>query len=46
LLGAHLDQSVRDQAESEVKAELDEAVGFARSSAFPDPSEALDDVYA
>ena len=46
VLGAHLGQSALAQAETEVKAELDEAVEFARTSPFPDPSEALDDVYA
>jgi TPP-dependent pyruvate/acetoin dehydrogenase alpha subunit len=32
--------------EAEVKAELDDAVEFARSSPYPSPEEALEDVYA
>ena len=32
--------------EAEVKAELDEAVEFARSSPYPDPADALEHVYA
>ena len=34
------------ELESEVRAELDDAVEFARSSPQPDPAEALEDIYA
>ena len=35
-----------EQLEDEVEAELDDAVEFARTSPFPDPAEAFEDVYA
>jgi len=34
------------QLEADVKAELDDAVEFARNSPFPEPSDAMADVYA
>jgi TPP-dependent pyruvate/acetoin dehydrogenase alpha subunit len=46
VLGAHLTEAVHEQAEDEVRAELDDAVEFARSSPFPDPAAAFEDVYA
>jgi TPP-dependent pyruvate/acetoin dehydrogenase alpha subunit len=44
--GAHLEQAALEQLEADVRAELDDAVEFARSSPLPDPSEALEGVYA
>jgi TPP-dependent pyruvate/acetoin dehydrogenase alpha subunit len=46
VLAARLDEETVARLEAEVKAELDEAVEFARSSAYPDPADALEDVYA
>jgi TPP-dependent pyruvate/acetoin dehydrogenase alpha subunit len=46
VLGARLEQAVLEQLETDVRAELDDAVEFARSSPAPDPSEALEGVYA
>jgi TPP-dependent pyruvate/acetoin dehydrogenase alpha subunit len=46
LLGSSLGQEDLDEAEAGVKAELDDAVEFARVSPYPSPEEALDDVYA
>jgi TPP-dependent pyruvate/acetoin dehydrogenase alpha subunit len=46
VLGAHLDEATLEQLEAEVKAELDDAVEFARNSPFPEPDEALVGVYA
>lgn len=46
VLGAHLDEAATVSLEAEVRAELDDAVEFARQSPFPDPAEAFDDVYA
>jgi pyruvate dehydrogenase E1 component alpha subunit len=46
LAGAGLDDAVRERIDAEVEDALDDAVGFARASAFPDPEEALDFVYA
>lgn len=46
VLGANLGPEATGEAEAEVKAELDDAVEFARQSPYPDPEEALDDVYA
>jgi TPP-dependent pyruvate/acetoin dehydrogenase alpha subunit len=43
--GARLEEAVRDRLETEVRAELDAAVEFARSSPFPEPDEALAGVY-
>jgi pyruvate dehydrogenase E1 component alpha subunit len=46
LAGAALDDEVRERIDAEVEDALDDAVAFARASAFPDPEEALDLVYA
>jgi TPP-dependent pyruvate/acetoin dehydrogenase alpha subunit len=46
LLEAQLPQAEIERAEEEVRAELDEAVEFARTSPFPDPRAAFEDVYA
>jgi TPP-dependent pyruvate/acetoin dehydrogenase alpha subunit len=46
VLGAKLDANIVEQIESDVRAELDDAVEFAGNSPFPDPAEALEDVYA
>jgi pyruvate dehydrogenase E1 component alpha subunit len=44
--GARLDEATIERLEADVKAELDDAVEFARSSPMPDPEDALADVYA
>jgi TPP-dependent pyruvate/acetoin dehydrogenase alpha subunit len=44
--GARLEAGVVDRLEAEVKAELDDAVDFARQSPLPEPDHAFDDVYA
>jgi pyruvate dehydrogenase E1 component alpha subunit len=41
-----LSREERAKVEAEVEATLDEAVAFARASKFPDPSKALDGMYA
>ena len=46
VLGATLGQAKVADLEAQVKAELDDAVQFARDSEYPSPEEALDDVYA
>ena len=46
VLGATLPAPLLDALEEEVRAELDDAVEFARNSPLPDPSEAFKDVYA
>jgi TPP-dependent pyruvate/acetoin dehydrogenase alpha subunit len=46
VLAARLDEETVARLEAEVKAELDEAVEFARSSPYPDPADALEHVYA
>ena len=46
VLRPHLDDATEERLEAEVKAELDDAVEFARSSPYPSPEEALEDVYA
>jgi TPP-dependent pyruvate/acetoin dehydrogenase alpha subunit len=46
VLGAKLPPDALEQAEADVHAELDDAVEFARSSPYPDPRTALEDVYA
>jgi len=46
VLGPVLAPDAAEQAELDVKAELDDAVEFARSSPFPAGEEAFDDVYA
>ena len=46
VLRHHLDDATEERLEAEVKAELDDAVEFARSSPYPSPEEALEDVYA
>jgi pyruvate dehydrogenase E1 component alpha subunit len=46
VLRPHLDDATEQRLEAEVKAELDDAVEFARSSPYPSPEEALEDVYA
>ena len=46
VIGARLDEAALAELESEVRAELDDAVEFARSSPQPDPAEALEDIYA
>ena len=46
VLGASLDEDVLGRLEAGVKAELDDAVEFARNSPFPEPSDATEDVYA
>jgi TPP-dependent pyruvate/acetoin dehydrogenase alpha subunit len=45
VLGASLDAAVLERLEGDVRAELDEAVEFARSSPLPGPEEALVGVY-
>ena len=40
------DQAEIDQMEDEIKAQIDEAVEFARESPYPDPSELFDDMFA
>ena len=35
-----------DELDAEIKAEVDEAVAFARNSDFPDPSAAYEDLYS
>jgi acetoin:2,6-dichlorophenolindophenol oxidoreductase subunit alpha len=44
--GSRLGDALRERIDNEVEGLLDEAVEFARVSARPDPSEALDFVYA
>jgi TPP-dependent pyruvate/acetoin dehydrogenase alpha subunit len=46
VMGARLDPATLGELESEVTDQLDEAVEFARNSPLPDPSEALEDIYA
>jgi pyruvate dehydrogenase E1 component alpha subunit len=46
VLGANLEEDAMERLEAEVKAELDDAVEFARNSPFPDPADATADVYA
>lgn len=46
VLGPRLGDPERDRLESSVRAELDDAVEFARSSPFPTLDEAFTDVYA
>ena len=46
LLGGQLDDATLAELEDDVRAELEGAVEFARSSPFPDPSEAFEGVYA
>jgi TPP-dependent pyruvate/acetoin dehydrogenase alpha subunit len=46
LLEAQLPQAEIERAEEEVRAELDDAVEFARSSPFPEARAAFEDVYA
>jgi len=46
VLGASLDEATLGHCEAEVKAELDEAVEFARTSPLPEPGDATADVYA
>jgi TPP-dependent pyruvate/acetoin dehydrogenase alpha subunit len=46
VLGASLDEAALGHCEAQVKAELDDAVEFARSSPFPEPGDATADVYA
>ena len=46
VLGASLDEATLGHLEAQVKAELDDAVEFARSSPFPEPGDATADVYA
>jgi TPP-dependent pyruvate/acetoin dehydrogenase alpha subunit len=46
VLRPKLDDATEARLEAEVKAELDDAVEFARSSPYPSPEEALEDVYA
>lgn len=46
VLAARLDEQDVARLEAEVKAELDEAVEFARNSPDPDPAAALEHVYA
>jgi TPP-dependent pyruvate/acetoin dehydrogenase alpha subunit len=46
VLAARLDEETVARLEAEVKAELDEAVEFARASPYPDPESALEHVYA
>lgn len=41
-----IDGDTLDALEAEVKAEVDEAVGFARTSDFPEPAEAYEDLYS
>jgi TPP-dependent pyruvate/acetoin dehydrogenase alpha subunit len=44
--GARLEDDMLEELEAEVKAELDDAVEFARTSPFPQPEDALTSVYA
>jgi len=46
VLGASLDEVTLKSLEAEVKAELDDAVEFARKSPFPEPGDATADIYA
>ncbi len=46
VLAPALGDAERDRIEAEVKATLDDAVEFARSSPFPEPDDAFTDVYA
>jgi len=46
VLGASLDEAALGRLEAGVKAELDDAVEFARNSPFPEPGDATEDVYA
>jgi TPP-dependent pyruvate/acetoin dehydrogenase alpha subunit len=46
VLGTRLQQTALERLEGDVRAELDDAVEFARSSPAPEPDEALDGVYA
>ena len=46
VLAAKLAETELEEAEASVLAELDDAVEFARSSPFPDPRAAFEDVYA
>jgi TPP-dependent pyruvate/acetoin dehydrogenase alpha subunit len=46
VLAAKLTSDEVERAEAEVREELDDAVEFARSSPFPDPRAAYEDVYA
>jgi TPP-dependent pyruvate/acetoin dehydrogenase alpha subunit len=46
VLAANLDEPTLGELESAVRAELDDAVAYARDSPFPDPSDAFKDVYA
>jgi TPP-dependent pyruvate/acetoin dehydrogenase alpha subunit len=46
VMGARLDEATLAELESEVRAELDDAVEFARSSPLPDAAEAFEDIYA
>jgi pyruvate dehydrogenase E1 component alpha subunit len=46
VLAPALSDLERDRLEADVKAELDDAVEFARSSPFPEPDDAFTDVYA
>jgi pyruvate dehydrogenase E1 component alpha subunit len=41
-----VDEAALDQLEQEVHEEVDDALQFARSSPFPDPESAYDDLYA
>ena len=46
LLAERLDADTVERLEAEVRAELDEAVEFARNSPLPNPADALEHVYA
>jgi TPP-dependent pyruvate/acetoin dehydrogenase alpha subunit len=46
VLGARLEPAPLERLEADVRAELDDAVEFARSSPSPEPEEALEGVYA
>ena len=46
VMGARLDEATLAELESEVRAELDDAVEFARDSPLPDAAEAFEDIYA
>jgi TPP-dependent pyruvate/acetoin dehydrogenase alpha subunit len=46
VLAERLDVDTVERLEAEVRAELDEAVEFARNSPFPNPADALEHVYA
>jgi TPP-dependent pyruvate/acetoin dehydrogenase alpha subunit len=41
-----MDEATLGHLEAQVKAELDDAVEFARNSPFPEPGDATADVYA